>query len=89
MVCVGGTYNTTTSKKYYGCHGDIQDLDIRTQLIFLVKLVYNMSIFGEKKFSLGLTLGYPMILHYEKKFFSGCYGDDQDQEIRTQLVETI
>jgi len=69
MVCAGGTYNTTTSKKFYGCHGDIQDLDIRTQLIFLVKLVYNMSILLEKNFSLGLTLGYPMLLHYEKKFF--------------------
>ena len=31
-------------KKIYGCHGDIQDLDIRTQHIFLVEMVYNISI---------------------------------------------
>ncbi len=48
-----------SSKTFFGYQGDAQDLDIRTQLIFLVKLVYNMSILREKKFSLGLTLWVP------------------------------
>jgi len=59
----------STQKKFYGYHGYNQDHDIRTQLIFLVKLVYNMSILREKIFSLGLEPVYPILLRSRKKFF--------------------
>ena len=44
--------------------------------------------YEKKKLSLGLTLGYPVILILlpQPKYFSGYYGDDQDQDIRTQLI---
>ena len=48
----------STQKKFCSNYGYHQDHDIRTKLIFLVKLVYNMSILRGKNFSLGLELGY-------------------------------
>ena len=47
-----------------------------------------MSLLREKKFSLGLEPRYPILLH-QKNFFCGCYGEVQDQDIRTQLEERI
>ena len=37
-------------KKFSGCNGDIQDLDIRTQLIFLVKMDYYIKFLRREKF---------------------------------------
>jgi len=74
-----------TQKKFSCCNGDVQDQDIRTQLFERNSKIYNMSIFWEYNFSLGLELGYPILLHLKK--FCVWYGDVQDQDIRTQLVE--
>ena len=46
---------------------------------------YIICLYSDKKFSLGLEPVYPILQHLKKNFF-GCYGDVQDQDIRTQLI---
>ena len=38
------------SQNFYGCYGNVQDLDIRTQLAQRISKIYNMSILRGKKF---------------------------------------
>ena len=41
---------TTTAKIFFDCLGNVQDLDIRTQLAQKIPKIYDMSMLREKNF---------------------------------------